>query len=132
MILDTDILSDLSSPRRSPHVQRGVRAVQGPLFTTTINWAEICYGAARHPAGAELRQRYERFVLPQVEMLEFDLPSAEVYGRLRADLEAAGQPLAESDLMIASIALRHDLPLVTGNERHFARIPTLKLVNWRE
>jgi len=55
---------------------------------------------------------------------------AEIYGRLRADLERRGVPLNDTDLMIASIALRHDLTLVTGNPRHFSRLPGLKLENW--
>ncbi|MDP9373953.1 MAG: type II toxin-antitoxin system VapC family toxin, partial [Chloroflexota bacterium] len=52
------------------------------------------------------------------------------YGTLRAELEAAGTPLAEPDLRIASIALTHDLTLVTGNLRHFGRISGLAVENW--
>ncbi len=36
------------------------------------------------------------------------------------------------DLLIASIALRHDLPLITGNTRHFSRVPGLRVENWLE
>ena len=46
-----------------------------------------------------------------------------------------GQPIGRADPMIAAIALRHDLVLVTGNLSHFQRIPalgySLKLDNWR-
>ena len=34
--------------------------------------------------------------------------------------------------MIASIALRHNMTLVTGNTRHFSRVPGLRVENWLE
>ena len=60
----------------------------------------------------------------------FERRAAETYGRLRADLERVGTPLAEPDLRIASIALTHDLTVVTGNVRHFSRAPGLRVENW--
>jgi tRNA(fMet)-specific endonuclease VapC len=35
--------------------------------------------------------------------------------------------LADADLQIAATALRHELELVTGNPRHFQRVPGLKV-----
>jgi predicted nucleic acid-binding protein len=130
MILDTDVLSAVVSPRCPARVAEELERAEGQMYTTAINWAEICYGLARHPAGVRLRERYERLVLPALEMLDFDTACAEVYGQLRAKQEAKGQRLGEADLMIASIALRHRLTLVSGNVRHFARIEGLKIVNW--
>lgn len=63
-------------------------------------------------------------------MLPFDEAAAETYGSLRARLEAEGTPLAEPDTRIASIALAHRLTLVTGNVRHFDRVPGLGVENW--
>ena len=64
-----------------------------------------------------------------------DLRSAELAGRIYADLERAGQPIGRADPMIAAIALRHDLTLVTGNLSHYERIQklgyNLELDNWR-
>ena len=71
-------------------------------------------------------------MLPFLGIMDFDAASAEVYGRLRSELERQGLPLADADLMIASIALHHDLTLISGNTRHFARVPGLKLENWLE
>jgi tRNA(fMet)-specific endonuclease VapC len=95
-----------------------------------MNWAEVCYGLARHRAGERLRERYRKLVLPALDMLDFDASCAEVYGPLRAELERRGARLAEADLVVASIALRHGLPLVSGNTRHFGRVPGLQLDNW--
>lgn len=130
MILDTDVLSAIVSPRCPERVERELARAEEAIQTTAVNWAEICYGLARHPSGGRLRDRYERMVLPALEILPFDEECAEFYGGLRTALEAEGQPLAEADLMIASVALRHDLVLVSGNVRHFSRIPKLRLADW--
>jgi predicted nucleic acid-binding protein len=34
------------------------------------------------------------------------------------------------DLLVASVALVHDLTVVTNNTSHFALIPGLRLVDW--
>lgn len=132
MILDTDILSAIVSPRCPDRVKRELVAAEGDVFTTSVSWAEICYGLAKHRAGARLRKHYQEMVLPAVTILPFDGPCAEVYGLLRSELENQHRRLAEADLMIASVALRHDLPLVSGNVRHFSRVPGLVVVNWFE
>ena len=35
-------------------------------------------------------------------------------------------------MRIAAIALARDLKMVTGNERHFRRVPGLEVENWME
>jgi predicted nucleic acid-binding protein len=71
---------------------------------------------------ANIRQR----VLPAVTVLPYDVAVAEVYGLLSAQLEDSGQARADADLQIAATAVYHNLELVTGNLRHFARIPQLR------
>jgi tRNA(fMet)-specific endonuclease VapC len=60
----------------------------------------------------------------------FDEADARVAGQVRADLESAGTPIGMYDLLIAAQALRHDLTLVTANEREFRRIKGLRIENW--
>jgi len=62
-------------------------------------------------------------------VLPFDRAAAEVYGLLRVDLERRGERVDDPDLRIVSIALACDLTLVTGNVRHFARGPGLRIEN---
>jgi hypothetical protein len=42
-------------------------------------------------------------------------------------VENPGRPLADADLQIAATALLHDLELVTGNLKHFSRVPGLRV-----
>jgi tRNA(fMet)-specific endonuclease VapC len=58
------------------------------------------------------------------------LPADGDYGRIRAELEAAGQPIGSNDLLIAAHACALGLTLVTNNTREFARIRGLKVENW--
>lgn len=52
------------------------------------------------------------------------------YARLRVDLEQNGNRLDSRDLLIAATAQGKGLTLVTGNLRHFSRIPDLRIENW--
>ncbi len=89
----------------------------------------MLYGAARR--GSESLTRRVRETLRRLQQpLPFDARAAEVYGPLRARLEASGLPTGEPDLRIASIALSRDLVVVTGNIRHFERVPGLRVENW--
>ncbi len=56
----------------------------------------------------------------------------ELFGMLKAQLEAKGQSIDDFDLVIASTALAHNLILVTNNIRHFQKIEGLKLENWSQ
>jgi tRNA(fMet)-specific endonuclease VapC len=66
----------------------------------------------------------------QLEILPFEAASAREFGKLRALLSQGGVTVDSVDLMIASVALAHDLTLVTDNTKHFHNIPDLRLVNW--
>jgi tRNA(fMet)-specific endonuclease VapC len=129
---DTDVLS--AALRRDPPldlVRRLARLPPEQQFTTAVTLGELLYGAARR-GGERLVERI-RQVLPQAQrILPFDEEAAGIYGPLRARLEAEGRRLAEPDLRIAAIALARRLVLVTGNARHFARVPGLRVENWLE
>jgi len=90
---------------------------------------ELLYGAARRDS-KKLSEQVRNLIRGAIAILPFDESAAEVYGPLRAQLESDGEPLAEPDIRIASIALAHDLTVVTGNARHFTRVPGLSVENW--
>lgn len=127
---DTDILS--ATIRREPSLPLIRRLAQVPpteQFTTAITMGELLYGAARRDS-KRLNEQVRELIHGALTILPFDDVAADVYGPLRAELESDGQPLAEPDLRIASIALSRELTVVTGNTRHFARVPKLSVENW--
>ena len=129
-LFDTDALSQPLKKRPSPFFEHWINEIPFELqFTSSISAAEMIYGARRLPDSRRLRGMVEE-LLSEVRILPFDVEAAEVYGELRAKLEKAGTPVATHDLMIASIALSANLVLVTGNTRHFKRIPDLRVEDW--
>ena len=133
-LLDTDILSNVM--RRSPPNRLLVRlaAVEPEdQFTSSITLGELLYGAYRFPdRAATLLERIEAVIRPNLPVLPFDAAAARRYGETRAYLEGHGTPMGDADLRIASIALARGLTLVTGNVRHFRRVPNLEVENWLE
>jgi tRNA(fMet)-specific endonuclease VapC len=100
-------------------------------YTTAITLGELFYGAVRRRSPSLLRA-IEEYVEGEVTILEFDESAARAYAEIRVELEAAGQRLDDADLRIASICIARDLTLVTGNVRHFERVPGLRVENWLE
>lgn len=127
---DTDVLS--ATINRKPDlglIRRLALVPASEQFTTAITAGELIYGAARRDS-QRLAERVSELLMGAVTILSFDFAAAKRYGPLRAHLEAGGDPLHEADLRIASIALANDLTLVTGNTRHFERVPGLRVENW--
>ncbi len=133
-LLDTDIVSNLIRRRPSGALLSKLDAVpEEDQLLSSITVGELLYGAYRlGTQGLSLLELLENLLAQGRTVLPFDGDAARRYARLRAELEQAGQPLAEADLRIASIALAGGLTLVTANVRHFARVPGLSVENWLE
>jgi tRNA(fMet)-specific endonuclease VapC len=91
--------------------------------------AELWYGAHHSGHFDANRVLLETFFAPFIS-LPFDSRAAEVYGRIRRELEVVGRPIGPYDLQIAAIALVNDLILVTHNTRKFSRINDLQIEDW--
>ena len=77
-------------------------------------------------------EEIEKPLLPNLLVLPFDALAARRYGEARAELERHGVPLDGPDMRIGAIALARGFIVVTGNVRHFQRIPGLRVENWFE
>jgi len=129
IVVDTDVLSELMRARPSPALTaRLERLPVAEQATTAITLGEIAHGARKAGRPALYQRAVE--LLHGVRVLDFDRAAAERYGTLRAQLERAGLRLADPDLRIAAIVAAHHATLVTGNVRHFARVPGLAVEDW--
>lgn len=134
-LLDTDIFSEVLKGIDSHVVAQATayRAIYGRYTISTITVLEIVKGLHK----MQREDRIQQFLdgLTTIDILTLDMQSAELAGRIYADLERTGQPIGRADPIIASIALRNSLTLVTGNQAHYQRIQglsyKLKLDNWR-
>jgi predicted nucleic acid-binding protein len=127
-LFDTDAVSELLRPRPQADFVRWVRSVpREDQFVSAITVGELYQGAYASPSQDRHIRNIEERVIPAITVLPFDTAVAKVFGRLRADLYAAGKPLEDADLQIAATAIHHGLALVTGNTKHFQRVPNLTL-----
>ena len=129
-LLDTDAASEAARRRPSARFMAHLREHAAEMAISAISVGEIVFEARRAPGGERYLAYLRDAVLPHVRVLAVDAAVATRYGELRAALEAAGRPLPDLDLLVAATALSHDLALVTGNRRHFERIPELELPDW--
>lgn len=130
-LFDTDVLSNIIKPRPSPELVSRIEGMPREIqFTSAITVGEIHYGAHRLPTGPAILEAFEKWIFPNLTILPFDSDCGRIFGRIKARLEKLGLAKEDTDLFIAAIALRHGLTLITGNLKHFAGIPRLKVENW--
>lgn len=96
---------------------------------SAITYAEVRYGQQLMEA-KDRRQRAIDLLLNRLPTLPWTQAAANHYASLKARLRQAGRPTGELDTQIAAHALAEELPLVTHNTRHFARIEHLTLEDW--
>lgn len=129
-LLDTDTV--IYSLKGEPAVEKNLREhFHDPLKMSVITLMELYYGAHKSQKIASNLAKIKTLEI-SFQVIPIGEESAEIFGMTRAQLEKAGSPLDDFDLIIASCALSNNLVLVTNNVRHFQRIEGLKLTNWTE
>ncbi|NOY28547.1 MAG: type II toxin-antitoxin system VapC family toxin [Oligoflexia bacterium] len=99
------------------------------VATTWVTAAELYFGAAKSAVAERNRSLVDAF-LATLPVLRPDLAAAQIFGEAKALLQRAGTPLADADLFIAATAIACRAAIVTGNQRHFRRIPGVELEDW--
>jgi tRNA(fMet)-specific endonuclease VapC len=130
-LLDTNTCVDYMNGRWPSVVARVQKSDPYDLRLSSVAVAELRYGADKSARPRENHARIDQLV-QDLLCLDFDLDAAAAYGRIRAGLEAMGQPIGPNDLLIAAQALSQGLVLVTNNLREFQRVKELRIESWRE
>jgi toxin FitB len=123
--VDTNVLSEMVSPRPAERVMKWITTVpKHLLFTTAITEAESYYGLERLPPGRRrdgLRTALD-FVFSRFSgrILPFDSAAARSYARILAQCERDGKVMSHPDAQIAAILKERNATLVTRNTRDFA------------
>jgi len=127
-LLDTDTCSaHLKRPSGLMH-----RFVQhsGGLNIPTIVLGELYTWAYSRKNPTPVIQLIENDLLPDVIVLDFDSDCAREFGTIRGQLLRQGITVSRMDLLIACVALVHNLTLVTHNTADYQHIPGLRLEDW--
>jgi tRNA(fMet)-specific endonuclease VapC len=127
--LDTNIIIFFLKNQNLVLNQKILQAlIDQEIFTTSICASELLYYSYKNKATKSLELRQE--FLEQLDILNFDYHSAEIFAKSKVELESKGQKIDDIDLQIASICLANNLTMVTNNIKHFQNIKNLKLQDW--
>lgn len=131
VLIDTDILS---------YYLKGYETVVGNfnkylqqydlIEISIITYYEIVGGLMAKNAVKQLTV-FENFVSDNL-VVPLTEQSAKISAELFSTLRQSGNIVDDIDLLIAGIAIENEMTLVTNNEKHFERIPRLKIENWNK
>lgn len=124
MLLDTCALAELRKPRPDPAVVAAVKAVPDEkLFLSALSVGEIAKGTALLPAGKKRNELTAWLVALEREfrerILPVDVEIARTWGEMTARVQKKGLIVAPTDGLIAATAMRHNLHVMTRNEKDF-------------
>ena len=94
-----------------------------------ITATELYFGAYNSNKIEQNLKTAENFI-QSITVLPLSNDTLKKFGQLKAQFRKAGTPVADFDLLIASVAIAKNLILVTNNTRHYQRITGLNLDNW--
>jgi len=124
ILLDTNVLSELTKPRPAVQVIEWLAENEPRLALPTIALAELRYGIARLPEGRrkqsllpfwnEIKRRFTG------RIFSFDVRAAETYGVIVATAERQGRTVKVGDGQIAAIALVEKMPVAARDIDDFA------------
>ncbi len=126
MIFDTNILIQIEREIRrggdGPVCRYVSRLPEGRMCITPTIAGEFCSGISM-----SRRPLWESFCAAY-EMLPITAETAWNYGEIYRHLAATGQLIGTNDMWIAAAALAHGLPVLTGNDADFSRVPHLDVL----
>ena len=130
-LLDADVLSQPAKNAGDPRVVAWLHEQRDDCYTSSIVIAQLAFWV-RSKQGRQ-RERLQAWLTKFTDamrgrVLGFTVAVAHVWADQQHALERAGQRMPVEDGYIAAIARRHNLTIVTGNDKDFRR-PGLKVFN---
>ena len=136
IVLDTNVLSEITKPSPDLGVLQFVADHSPELMVTTVTMFEIAFGIETMPGGRRRRQIEDLFdvflhELGDARLLPLTVTAARRSGQVRAVRRKQGRPIDVADAQIAGIALDHGHSVATRNVSDFDGIG-LPLINpWK-
>jgi toxin FitB len=130
-LIDTDVFSHPAKEQKDPRVVTWLKQEHSVSYTSAVVIAQLAYWV-RTKRGKQ-KETLQQWLGELVRTMEgriygFNVSIAYTWADLRHQLTKAGKPMPLEDSYIAATALRHNLTIVTGNERDFRR-PGIKVFN---
>lgn len=116
VVLDTDAASLLQKGRAPAWVDRHVAGNR--VWLTFVGVGELWKWAEVRTWGPPNRALLDAWIARR-PVIPYDVEVARVWARLSAGAQRRGRPRPQNDTWVAACCVRHDLPLITLNERDF-------------
>ena len=135
-LLDTCIISELIKKSPSSKLIKWFSTKdENQLFISVFTIGEIHKGIEKLPRSKKKNKLHhwvnhdlkERF---NNRILDFDLKSATIWGKIQADSEMQGKSMPAIDGQIAAIGIRYDLTVVTRNIKDMESSGVILLNPW--
>lgn len=126
-LLDTNIVIFVLKDQGGAAATRLAQESPVDVLLCAIVEAELHHGATKYGVPDRRRRALEGFLAP-FHSLPFASACVPHYARLRDTLERAGHVIGGNDML--TIALAHDLTVVTHNGGEFNRVPDLRIEDW--
>jgi predicted nucleic acid-binding protein len=136
LVIDTSALVDVerSGPESSKEdVWANLLQAVGPepVALPAIVVAEMWVGVALadSKARSDARRLQIEAMVSNLPLADFDAATAELWGRLFAELRRLGTSIPSNDLTVAATAKRLDYGVLVGraDEHHFRKVPGLRV-----
>jgi predicted nucleic acid-binding protein len=135
-LVDTNVISEIRKENCNPTVREFMESLDGEsLYISVISLGEIQYGITK----VESRKKKDELLSWLSEQLAtwfngriipIDINVALIWGQMRAEHKAT---LPAADSLLAATALAHRLTVLTRNEKDFADIDGVRVINpWDE
>ena len=128
-MLDTDICSYIIKENPKQLAKKFIAHEKHDLCISIITYAELHYGAIKSKS-KEIIKKVKLFT-GLLRIIAFDQKAAECYAVIRSELNNKGTPIGHMDLLIAASASAIDAVLVTNNTKHFKKISSINVENWK-
>src|SRR5215467_14663125 len=135
-LLDTNAVSEWMKPRPNPGLISWLEDIdEDRVFLSVVTLTELSYGVERLASGKRRKQLEDWLEndLPtrfENRILAIDRAVADVCGKIVAQRDTQGRPIAAMDAYIAATAEVFRLTLVTRNQADFDRTVGLLLNPW--
>ena len=129
-LIDTDILSELFKGNNTVKVRVSEYIKEHHRLTISqITKYEILKGLKAKKAQKQINA-FNTFCDANTIISITDdviIKASDIYAELRKQ----GETVSDADILVAAIATVNNLTLITNNTKHFTRIKSLKLDNWK-
>lgn len=128
IILDADVI--IRGEKGTFDLQRWVASRPDEQFeVAAVTVAELWHGVERATGTHKVkRQQYLQTILASLPVIPYTEQTAYEHARLWAELELSGKMIGYYDLIVAATALERGSEVATFNQRHFAQVKGLTVI----